>query len=53
MQSRGSRGEGKPKGIITSTIFILSADLASYDTLHPDKEVNFTDTLLYNKALED
>lgn len=48
MQSRGSGREGKTNGTITSTIFILTAEnLESYDTLHPDQEVNFIDILLY------
>lgn len=47
-------GKEMPNGIITSTIFILIAEnLKSYDTLHTDQEVNFTGTLLYNRATND
>lgn len=47
-------GKEMPNGIITSTIFILIAEnLKSFDTLYTDQEMNFTATLLYDRAPDD
>lgn len=47
-------GKEMPNGIITSTIFILIAEnLKAFDTLYTDQEMNFTSTLLYDRAPDD